>query len=171
MVTPATFTGLEIIAAVAFAVPLALDLLHLRLLPAVVFEVLAGIVIGPYGLGWVIADEPIQIFSLIGLGFLLFLAGMEVDVARFRGPLFRRALIAFGCTVVLALLVGVLFHAMGLIQSPLFFGNILVATSLGVILPPLKGAGVVDSPFGQLVILSATLAEFGSLILLTVLFS
>lgn len=85
MVTPATFTGLEIIAAVAFAVPLALDLLHLRLLPAVVFEVLAGIIIGPYGLGWVSADEPVQIFSLIGLGFLLFLAGMEVDVARFRG--------------------------------------------------------------------------------------
>ncbi len=171
MVTPATFTGLEIIAAVAFAVPLTLDLLHLRLLPTVVFEVLAGIVIGPYGLGWVTADEPVQIFSLIGLGFLLFLAGMEVDVARFRGPLFRLAIIAFGCTVALALLVGLLFGATGLVRSPLFFGNILVATSLGVILPPLKSAGEVDTQFGQLVILSATLAEFGSLILLTALFS
>ena len=171
MVTPATFTGLEIIAAVAFAVPLALDLLHLRLLPAVVFEVLAGILIGPYGLHWVTADEPVQIFSLIGLGFLLFLAGMEVDITRFRGPLFRLALTAFGCTVVLALLVGFLFSASGLVRSPLFFSNILVATSLGVILPPLKGAGEVDTPFGQLAILSATLAEFGSLLLLTALFS
>ena len=171
MVTPATFTGLEIIAAVAFVVPLTLDLLHLRLLPAVVFEVLAGIVIGPYGLGWVTADEPIQIFSLIGLGFLLFLAGMEVDTTRFRGPLFRLSLLCFGGTVVLALLAGVLFGITGLVRTPLFFANILVATSLGVILPPLKGAGVVDTTFGQLSILSATLAEFGSLLLLTVLFS
>lgn len=171
MVTPATFTGLEIIATVAFAVPLALDLLHLRLLPAVVFEVLVGILIGPYGLHWVTADEPVQVFSLIGLGFLLFLAGMEVDIARFRGPLFRLALTSFGCTVVLALLMGFLFSASGLVRSPLFFSNILVATSLGVILPPLKGAGEVDTPFGQLAILTATLAEFGSLLLLTALFS
>lgn len=171
MVTPATFTGLEIIATVAFAVPLALDLLHLRLLPAVVFEVLVGILIGPYGLHWVTADEPVQVFSLIGLGFLLFLAGMEVDTTLFRGPLFRLALTGFGCTVILALLVGFLFSASGLVPSPLFFSNILVATSLGVILPPLKGAGEVDTPFGQLAILAATLAEFGSLLLLTALFS
>ena len=151
--------------------PLALDLLHLRLLPAVVFEVLVGILIGPYGLHWVTADEPVQVFSLIGLGFLLFLAGMEVDTTLFRGPLFRLALTGFGCTVVLALLVGFLFSASGLVRSPLFFSNILVATSLGVILPPLKGAGEVDTPFGQLSILSATLAEFGSLLLLTALFS
>ncbi|HEY7342063.1 MAG TPA: cation:proton antiporter [Ktedonobacterales bacterium] len=171
MVTPATFTGLEIITAVAFAVPLALDLLHLRLLPAVVFEVLAGILIGPYGLNWVTADEPVQIFSFIGLGFLLFLAGMEVDTTRFRGPLFRLSLLCFGGTVALALFVGLLFGVTGLVRTPLFFANILVATSLGVILPPLKSAGEVDTTFGQLSILAATLAEFGSLVLLTVLFS
>jgi len=96
---------------------------------------------------------------------------MEVDTTRFRGPLFRLSLLCFGGTVALALLVGLFFGVTGLVRTPLFFANILVATSLGVILPPLKGAGEVETPFGQLSILSATLAEFGSLLLLTVLFS
>jgi NhaP-type Na+/H+ or K+/H+ antiporter len=39
-----------------------------------------GIVVGPHGLGLVDVDLPLQIVSFLGLGFLLFLDGLEIDV-------------------------------------------------------------------------------------------
>jgi Kef-type K+ transport system membrane component KefB len=48
-------------------------------LPAIVPEIVLGIVIGPQVLGWVSIDTPIRVISLLGLAFLLLLAGLEVD--------------------------------------------------------------------------------------------
>jgi len=39
----------------------------------------ARIVLGPSVLGWVVVDTPIQILALIGVTFILFLAGLEID--------------------------------------------------------------------------------------------
>jgi Sodium/hydrogen exchanger family len=57
------------------------------------------------------------------------------------------------------------------VKSPLFVAIVLAATSLGVIVPVLKDAGNVSSSFGQLVITGASIAEFGSIILLSLFFS
>jgi hypothetical protein len=43
------------------------------------------------------------------------------------------------------------------------------ATSLGVLVPVLKDAGEIASPFGQLITAAATIADFGAIILLSVL--
>jgi Kef-type K+ transport system membrane component KefB len=48
---------------------------------------------------------------------------------------------------------------------------VLVATSLGVIFPVLKDSGNIGSSFGQLVIAAASIAEFGSIVLLSLFFS
>ena len=48
---------------------------------------------------------------------------------------------------------------------------ILCATSLGVLVPVLKDAGESSSTFGQLIIASATIADFGAIILLSLFFS
>jgi Kef-type K+ transport system membrane component KefB len=89
------FTNLLIVAALAFAAPFLLGLAPRLRLPAVVLEILAGIVVGPSGLGWVNVDQPVSILSLLGLSFLLFLAGMEIDIKRLRGQALRlTALIA-----------------------------------------------------------------------------
>ena len=80
-----SFVGLLIVALVAFLAPLLLGLSPARRLPSVVIEIVAGIVIGPSVLGWVKVDLPISILSVIGLTFLLFLAGLEVELERLRG--------------------------------------------------------------------------------------
>ncbi len=80
-----SFTGLLIVAVVAFAAPLVLALTPARRLPAIVLELVAGIVLGPSVLGWVKIDLPISILSVLGLAFLLFLAGLEVELERLRG--------------------------------------------------------------------------------------
>ncbi len=171
MVTVTSFASLEILAGVAFVVPLALDLLHIRLLPVVVFEILAGILIGPYGLGWVHADAGVQIFSLIGLSFLLFLAGIEIDLRHFRGSLMGIVAVAFVVSLALALLLSLGLGALNIIVDPLLVAITLVASSLGIVLPALKAAGQAESTFEQLVIAATSLAEFGAIILLTIFFS
>ena len=61
--------------------------------------------------------------------------------------------------------------AVGLVDTPLLVAIILTATSLGVVIPVLKDAGQVESGFGQLVIAAASIADFGAVILLSLLFS
>jgi Kef-type K+ transport system membrane component KefB len=82
-----SFTSLAIVAATGFVAPLALGLAPRLRLPSVVLELVLGILIGPSVLGWAKADEPVQIMSLIGLSFLLLIAGLEVDYDRLAAPL------------------------------------------------------------------------------------
>jgi Kef-type K+ transport system membrane component KefB len=166
-----SFTGLLIVAVVAFAAPLLLALTPARSLPAIVLEIVAGIVIGPSVLGWVKIDLPISILSVLGLAFLLFLAGLEVELERLRGRLLMFVGLAFLLSLGLALLVGYGLYAAGQVVSPLLIAIILVATSLGIVIPVLKDAGESASDFGQLVIAGAMFAEFGSIVLLSLFFS
>ena len=59
------------VAAVAVLVPLTVGFAPRLRIPAVVLEIIGGIVIGPSGFGWVRADLPVQILALFGLAFLL----------------------------------------------------------------------------------------------------
>jgi len=77
-----SFTSLAVVAAAAFVAPLLGDLVPGLRLPNVVLELGLGILVGPSVLGWAHADEPVQVLALIGLSFLLLLAGLEVDYER-----------------------------------------------------------------------------------------
>jgi sodium/hydrogen exchanger family protein len=103
--------------------------------------------------------------------FLLLLAGLEVDYERLRGRLLR--LTAFGYTISFgfALLIGIGLHAGGLVKSPLLVGVLLSATSLGILIPVLKDTGQVATPFGQLVVAGASIAEIATIVLLSFFFS
>ncbi|TMC81488.1 MAG: cation:proton antiporter [Chloroflexi bacterium] len=166
-----SFSGLLIVAIVAFLAPLLLGLTPARRLPAIVLEIVAGIIIGPSVLGWVKVDLPISILSVLGLAFLLFLAGLEVELERLRGRLLVFVGSGFLLSLGLALLVGYGLYVAGQVVSPLLIAIILVATGLGIVIPVLKDAGESNSDFGQLVIAGAMFAEFGSIILLSLFFS
>ena len=165
------FTNLLIVVVVAFAAPFMLGLAPRVRLPAVVIEIVIGIAIGPSGLGWVQIDEPVEILSLIGLAFLLFLAGLEIDVQRLRGRTLRITGIGFVLSLLVGAGAGVVLHAAGVARSPLFIAIVLASTSLGVIVPVLKDSGNIASSFGQLVIAAASIADFGAIILLSLFFS
>ena len=166
-----SFDNLLIVVAIAFAAPLLLGLAPALRLPAVVLEIVAGIVVGPSGLGWVEIDEPVSVLALLGLAMLLFLSGLEVDLERLRGPLLRTALIGFAISFAIALCVGLGLDAAGLAGDPVFVAIALSATSLGVVIPVLKDSGLARSDFGQLVIAAASIADVATIVLLSLLFS
>jgi Kef-type K+ transport system membrane component KefB len=147
-----SFTSLLIVVAVAFGAPLLLGLFPRVRLPAVVLEIVAGIVIGPSGLGWVEVDLTIEVLALIGLAFLLFLSGLEIDFHRLRGPVLRLAGLGWAVSFAIAVAVCLGLSGAGLVDTPLFVAILLSATSLGVIVAVLKDAGEVSTTFGQLVI-------------------
>jgi Kef-type K+ transport system membrane component KefB len=165
------FTNLLVVVGLAFLAPLLLGLMPRLRVPAVVLEIVTGIAVGPSGLGWVQADEPVQIMALIGLAFLLFLAGLEIDLRSLRGRTLRVAGLGFSASIAIGLIAGLVFHAGGLVRSPLFIAIVLCATSLGVVVPVLKDSGNIASGFGQLVVAAASIADFGAIILLSLFFS
>src|SRR5919204_1641394 len=165
-----SFTSVAVVAAVALVAPLALGLTRLRL-PAIVLEIVLGIIVGPQVLGWAKVDEPVEVLSLIGLAFLLLLAGLEIEFDRLRGRLLRVTSLAFAASFALALVVGFGLRAGDLVKSPLLVAIILSATGLGVILPILKDAGETSTPFGQVIVAGASIAEVTPIVLLSLFFS
>ena len=163
--------GLLIVTAVAFAAPFLLGLAPGLRIPAVVLELVAGIVVGPSVLGWVALDPTLEVMAALGLAFLLFIAGLEVDVARLRGPVLRATASGYAVSLALAVLVAFALAAGGFVQTPLLVAVALGATSLGVLIPVLKDAGRSDAPLGQLVIAGGSIADFAAIVLLTVLFA
>jgi Kef-type K+ transport system membrane component KefB len=170
MESPA-FDGLVLVAAVAFLAPFLLGLAPRLRLPAVVVEIVAGIVIGPSVLGWVEIDGTIEVLSLIGLAFVLFLGGLEIDFGQLRGRVLRLAAGGWVVSFAIAVAVALGLSAAGLVDTPLLVAIILCSTALGVLVPVLKDAGEISSPFGQLVVAAGSIADFGAIILLTILFS
>jgi Kef-type K+ transport system membrane component KefB len=166
-----SFDNLLIVVVAGFAAPFALGLVPKLRLPAVVLEIVLGIILGPAVLGWVEIDEPVEVLSLVGLAFLLFLAGLEIDLHALRGRLLREASEGFAVSLVLALAAAFLLYVTGIADSPILIAVILASTSLGVIVPVLQDAGQAKSQFGQLVIAAASIADFASVLLLTLLFS
>src|SRR5436305_6432706 len=93
--TEVHFTNLLIVVAIALLAPLALGFFPRVRLPAIVLEIVLGIVIGPSGLGWVKPDLPVSILALVGLAFLLFLSGLEIDLERLRGRILKLTVLGF----------------------------------------------------------------------------
>ena len=166
-----SFENLVIIAAVAFAAPFLLGLFPRVRLPSVVLEIVAGIVLGPALLGLVEVDAAVETLALIGLAFVLFLAGLEIELDQLRGPLLRLSSAGFALSFAIAVAAALALSAGGLVETPLLVAIILCSTSLGVLVPVLKDAGEIGSTFGQLIIAAASIADFGAIILLTLLFS
>jgi Kef-type K+ transport system membrane component KefB len=165
-----SFDSVALVAAVAVVAPLALTLTAIRL-PAIVLEIVLGIVIGPHLLGWASADEPVTVLSRLGLAFLLLLAGLEIDFTRLRGRLLRLTSTGFAVSFALALIVGYGLRLGDLVKSPLLIAIILSATGLGVILPILKDAGETETAFGQVIVAGASIAEVTPILMLSLFFS
>jgi Kef-type K+ transport system membrane component KefB len=163
--------NLLIVAAVAFVVPLTLGLAPGLRLPAIVLELVVGIVIGPSGLGWVEVDAAVELMALLGLAFLLFIAGLEVDYDRLRGRLLGLTGSAWVLSFALALALGYALDLGGLVASPLLIAIAISATGLGVVIPILKDADQLSTMFGKVVVAGCSIAEIVPLVLVSLFFS
>lgn len=171
MMAEISFVNLLIVAAVAVGAPLLLGFLPRLRLPSVVVEIVAGIILGPSVLGLVEVDLPVRVLAVLGLAFLLFLAGLEIDLRRLHGRALRTAGLGYLVTIGLGVLIGAALTALGWTSSALLIAVALSATSLGLVVSVLKDTGQEETEAGQTIIAGATVADFAAIVLLTLFFS
>ncbi len=94
----------------------------------------------------------VYILYLLGFGFLLFLAGQEIEVARFRGPAFRVTGASFAVSLIVAVPVAFLLRLIAHGAEVRLLAMAMTASSLGVMVPVLRDAGSQRTDFGQLAI-------------------
>jgi Kef-type K+ transport system membrane component KefB len=165
-----SFTNVMIVAAIAVVAPLLAAAIPKISVPAIVIEFALGVVVGPDVLGWVKIDEPLDVLSLLALGFLLFVAGTEVEVSRLRGLLLRKAVAGYVISIAIAFAVAMLLGAADIVLTPSLIAIILSATGLGVVIPILRAADLTTTTAGQTILIVATVAEFTAVLLLALFF-
>jgi Kef-type K+ transport system membrane component KefB len=156
---------------IAFAVPFMLGFLPRVRVPSVVVELLAGILFGPALLGWIEPDPVVSTMSALGVAFLLFLAGLDLDLRLVRGAPLKLGTVGFLVSLVIAVLITRPLGANGTILSPLLISITLCATSVGIVMPVLRDTGQLGSPVGQFAVAGGSVAEIGTIALLGVFFA
>jgi len=160
---------LVLVLAAAVLAPIIVDLPPRLRLPAVVAETALGIAFGPHLLGFVEPNPLLGLFGTLGMAFLFFIAGLELDFQRIRGRPLGLATGGWIVSVVLGLTIGYTLEAVGFIVSGLLVGIVLATTALGTLVPILRDAGDLDSRFGTYVLAAGTLGELGPVLLVSVL--
>jgi Kef-type K+ transport system membrane component KefB/Trk K+ transport system NAD-binding subunit len=174
------FLALLLITGLAFVVPIIASRFRKVLIPTVVGEIFAGVIIGYSGLNIVHPSQTLTFLAEFGFAYLMFLSGLEVDFNQlvrgtgvkkkpsFIQPLPIAGLILIG-TLGLALVFSLVLSQFSFTESPFLLSLILSTTSLGVVVPVLKERDLLGSGFGQYLLVTATVADFGTLLLLTVI--
>jgi Kef-type K+ transport system membrane component KefB len=156
---------------VAVVAPLLLGLVPRVRVPAVVLEIVLGVVLGPSALGWLEPDLAVQVVGLLGLAMLLFLAGLEIDVTALRGTLLRAAVAGYVVSVAVGWAAGLALDSVGWVDDPVLLAVAVSATSLGLVVAVLKDARAVAGRLGQTVVAASSVADFAAVLLLSLVFS
>lgn len=150
---------------------LAGHLCHRIGIPAVIGELLTGVILGPALLGLVLHTEIISIFAEIGVILLMFLAGLESDLDKLKKYLKPSVMVAlFGIMLPMIFLSGAahLFDISW--QEALFIGVIFSATSVSISVQVLKEYKRLDTAEGS-VTLGAAVVDDIAVVLIVSLFS
>lgn len=137
--------------------------------PAVLGQIIAGIILG---IGLIEKSETIEIFAQIGVILLMFVAGLETDVAELTHSLKSSSLIAFGGVIAPAVLVFIsvmlIFPAQEA-ASAIFLGVVTTATSVSISVQTLKEINKLKSKQGIMILGAAIIDDVIGIILLTIL--
>lgn len=157
--------------------------------PPVIGELVAGIVIGPHGLGWagvpnaalvevlgsveaaqIALDAAFAVLAELGLIFLLFFVGLELRIADLLAVGRRAALVGLG-GVVLPFAGGYgLMQLLGWERlEALFLAAALVATSTGITARTLRDLGVIGSTEARIILGAAVIDDILSMIIIAVI--
>jgi Kef-type K+ transport system membrane component KefB len=161
---------LLLIAFVAMLAPILAELPRNLRLPVVVLEIFLGILIGPQIFHLAVPDGMIGTLGELGLTFLLFMVGLEIDFDRIRGRPLSLAVGGWLFSFVVALVCMYFFNVIGLIQAPPLLAAVaLSTTALGVLTPILRDRGEINTDFGTYMVAAAAAGEFGPLMIISLL--
>ncbi len=163
--------SLLVVLAAAVVAPLVGELTRRIGLSIVVLELALGVAIGPQVLGWAAMDGVVSGVATIGMAFLFFLAGLEIELTAIRGKPLRLALSGWIVSLGLGFAIAFAGRALGLFDAWVVVGIALATTALGVLVPMLRDSGMLETPFGRLVMAAGVVGELGPILLMSFLLS
>jgi Kef-type K+ transport system membrane component KefB len=163
--------ALVIVLAVAVAAPLLAELTRRIGVSVVVLEILLGIAIGPQVLDWAQVEGVLPYLAKLGMAFLFFLAGLEIDLHAIRGQPLNRAFAGWIGIFALACAVALGLRAAGLVEAWMIVAIALSTTALGILVPILKDSGSLESPFGRHVMAAGVMGELGPILAMSLALS
>ena len=137
--------------------------------PAVVGEILAGVLIGPSLLGWVQPSDLIGILAEVGVIFLLFTVGLETkpqDIFRVGKKAMLVAVLGVAFPFVAGFAIAELWG--GSFVESMFIGAALVATSVGITARVLGSMGLLDKQTARIILGAAVIDDVLGLIILSI---
>jgi len=128
-------------------------LLYRLKIPSLVGFLIAGVIIGPFGIGMVRDTHSIEALAEIGVILLLFTIGIEFSMAKL--VRIKKAVIGGGSvqvflTIVLSAVATYL--ATGNVNKSIFFGFLIALSSTAIVLKMLTEKGEIDSPHGHIMV-------------------
>jgi CPA2 family monovalent cation:H+ antiporter-2 len=150
---------------VVFAGVVLLPPLAARLrMPVIVLELLFGIAIGRSSFN-IIPDSPIiDFFSAFGLTYLMFLAGLEMDLDKIHWTIMKKVLAIALASIAVPFVCGVAL-SYWVNMNPFLLGTILSTTSLGLVLPVLKDLRL-SRRHSQMLLVSVIIVDITSMFML-----
>jgi Kef-type K+ transport system membrane component KefB len=167
--TLSTDATLVLIGIVAVISPILAELTGRLAIPDVVFQIVFGIAIGPAVLGLAHPDSIIVALAQMGLAYLMFLAGLELDLPRIRGRSLELATTGWLISLALALVIAAVLTVIGTVLDAIVIGLTLTTTALGTLLPILRDAGLLEGRFGARIMAIGSVGEFGPILAIAVL--
>jgi Kef-type K+ transport system membrane component KefB len=137
-------------------------------IPGVVIEIALGMVIGPHVLGWAHLDEVIDVLAEMGLVFLIFLAGFEIDPDEVKGRPVRLAVQGWMISLALGIVAAVALHALDVTSGIRFVAIALTTTAIGTLLPILGDAGLLKTELGTNFLASGAMGELGPIVAISI---
>ena len=136
-------------------------------IPHIIGMVLAGVVVGKYGLNILVRDNSFELFGRVGLYYIMFLAALEMDmesIRKNRNRLFIFALLTFTVPLLLTYFMGIHLLNYGITAS-LLLGCIMASNTL-VAYPIVSRYGLQRKPSVTLSVGSSIISLIFSLIML-----
>ncbi|MCB0997754.1 MAG: cation:proton antiporter [Acidimicrobiales bacterium] len=167
--SPEALRTLVLIVTIAALSPFLADLVKRRVaVPRVVIEIALGMLIGPHLLGWAHLDEVISVLAEMGLVFLIFLAGFEIDPDEVKGKPVVSAVRGWLVSLAIAIVVAAGLHALDVTSSVRFVAIALTTTAIGTLLPILGDACVLRTRLGTDTLAGGAMGELGPIVAISV---
>jgi Kef-type K+ transport system membrane component KefB len=139
-------------------------------LPGIIGLILAGVAVGPNGFGLLLRDGSIQLFGTVGLLYIMFMAGLEIDLNEFKKNRFKSLVLgAFSYSIPQTLGVLVAYYVLDFsLISAILLGAVLASHTL-LAYPIVSKLGLSKSEVVTITVGSTLIADTCSLLVLAVI--
>lgn len=173
------YQSILIISVLAFVTPIIINSIKKVKIPYVVGEIIVGFIVGKSFFNIVHDDSWVLFLSNLGLAYLMFLSGLEIDFGQLNSKSENRnnikslsvCVIMFAVSLAVSFITAKILFNLGVVHNIVFSAFLLSAAAPGLLVPLFKEKNLSGTVFGQTLLIFSLICEFICLTALTIISS